>query len=373
METILAWPKLRSHECERGTQECVRHNAWYTRLQSFSMLSYLHRVVARENLSVEEARDAMLAVLGGDATTSQIAAFLVALRMKGETADEVLGFALAMREKSARVEPLVDSEPLLDTCGTGGDGGGTFNISTIAAFVAAGAGVRVAKHGNRSLSGLCGSADLLEELGIRLLTSGDEVARAIREVGIGFMFAPAFHPAMKHAQPARAELKMRTVFNLLGPLANPAGATHQLIGAPSAEAAELMANALGRLGCERAFVVHGSDGLDEVTTTGPTAVFEVTTGGVQRFSWRPGDFSVEQARMSDLAGGDRALNRQIAIAVLEGEHGARRDIVLVNAAAALVAAGVAEDLGAAMRRAAESVDSGAARKKVDELANFSGR
>jgi anthranilate phosphoribosyltransferase len=213
----------------------------------------------------------------------------------------------------------------------------------------------------------------LEELGIRLLTSADDVARAIGEVGIGFMFAPAFHPAMKHAQPARAELRMRTVFNLLGPLANPAGATHQLIGAPSVEAAELMANALVRLGTEHAFVVHGSDGLDEVTTTGPTAVLEVAGGDVRRFSWGPADFGVEQARTSDLAGGDRALNRQIAISVLECERGPRRDIVLVNAAAALMAAEVSEDLGVAMRRAAESVDSGAARKKVEELAKFSGR
>ncbi|HYL39322.1 MAG TPA: anthranilate phosphoribosyltransferase [Bryobacteraceae bacterium] len=337
------------------------------------LLPYLHRVAARENLSAEEARQAMLAVLSGQSSTPQIAAFLVALRMKGETPDELLGFARAMRERAARVEACVDSQPLLDTCGTGGDGGSTFNISTIAAFVVAGAGVRVAKHGNRSLASVCGSADLLEELGVRLETEPEGVARAIREVGIGFMFAPAFHPAMKHAQPARAELKMRTVFNLLGPLANPAGATRQLIGAPSAEAAELMANALAQLGSERSYVVHGSDGMDEVTTTGLTMVFEVTQGQVQKLSWSPADFGVALAVAADLTGGDRARNRHIAMSVLQGECGARRDIVLVNAAAALVVAGMAADLRDAMRLAAESIDSGAALKKVRKLAEFSGR
>ncbi len=315
----------------------------------------------------------MLAILGGAATTSQIAAFLVALQMKGETADEVLGFARAMREKAARVEARAGSEVLLDTCGTGGDSGRTFNVSTIAAFVVAGAGVRVAKHGNRSLSSACGSADLLEELGVRLLTSPEEVARAIREVGIGFMFAPAFHPAMKHAQPARAELKMRTVFNLLGPLSNPAGATHQLIGAPSEEAAGLMASALACLGSERVFVVHGEDGLDEVTTTGATGVWEVTRDAVGRFSWSPSDFGVEQARAADIEGGDRTRNCEIAMSVLTGERGARRDIVLVNAAAALLAAGAAGDLRGAMLLAAESIDSGAARLKLKALVEFSGR
>jgi anthranilate phosphoribosyltransferase len=337
------------------------------------LLPYLHRVASGENLSSEDAREAMLAILEGQSTTAQVAAFLVALRMKGETPQELLGFARAMREKSTRVHAAVDSQPLLDTCGTGGDGGSTFNISTVAAFVVAGAGVRVAKHGNRSLSGLCGSADLLEEFGVSLLTSPEAVACAIREVGIGFMFAPAFHPAMKHAQAARGELKMRTVFNLLGPLANPAGATRQLIGAPSVKAAELMAGALAELGSERAFVVHGSDGLDEVTTTGSTEVFEVHQNSVRRFSWNPEDFGVEPASFSDLAGGDRAVNRRIATAILEGERGPRRDIVLVNAAAALVAAGVAPNLTDAMRCAAESLDSGAAAAKLEALAKFSGR
>ena len=337
------------------------------------LLPYLHRVAAGENLSAADARQAMLAILNGEATTSQIAAFLVALRMKEETADELLGFAQAMREKAARVDASIDSEPLLDTCGTGGDGGRTFNISTIAAFVVAGAGVRVAKHGNRSLSSACGSADLLEELGIELLISPEQVARAINEAGIGFMFAPAFHPAMKHAQPARIELKMRTVFNLLGPLTNPAFATAQLIGAASDPVAARMAQALAGLNIHHAFVVHGADAMDEVTTTGPTTVFEVRGREIQKFVWNPADFGVDVAVAADLAGGDRKMNREIALSVLEGERGPRRDIVLVNAAAALVAAGRANDLRAGMRLAAESVDSGAARAKVDQLARISRR
>jgi anthranilate phosphoribosyltransferase len=334
------------------------------------LLPYLHRVAARENLSSEDARQAMLAILSGEASTPQIAAFLVGLRTKGETADELLGFARAMREKAARVDAGVDSGPLLDTCGTGGDGGSTFNISTIAAFVVAGAGVRVAKHGNRSLSSTCGSADILEALGVDISISPEQVGRSIREVGIGFLFAPLFHPAMKHAQPARLELKMRTVFNLLGPLTNPAGATRQLIGAPSIQAAELMAQALAGLSPERAFVVHGSDGIDEVTTTGQTIVYEVTRENVRRLSWNPTDFGVEQANPSDLVGGDRVENREIAAAILHSEPGPRRDIVLVNAAAALVAAGLVRDLRDGMQRAAKAVDSGAAWKKVEHLAAF---
>jgi anthranilate phosphoribosyltransferase len=332
------------------------------------LLPYLHRIAARENLSSDDARLAMLAILSGEATTPQIAAFLIGLRTKGETADELLGFALAMREKATRVD--AGPEPLLDTCGTGGDGGRTFNISTIAAFVVAGAGVRVAKHGNRSLSSACGSADILEALGIHISISPEQVGQSIRETGIGFLFAPLFHPAMKHAQPARLELKMRTVFNLLGPLTNPAGATRQLIGAPSLQAAELMAQALLGLKSERAFVVHGSDGLDEVTTTGPTAVFEVTREGVRKLEWIPSDFGVEQASSAHLAGGDKVVNCRIATAILHGERGAQRDIVLVNAAAALLAAGVVADLREAMLLAEESVNSGAARKKVEHLASF---
>ena len=337
------------------------------------LLPYLHRVATRENLSSEDARAAMLVILNGEATTAQIAAFLIGLRTKGETADELLGFARAMREKSARVDAGLDSEPLLDTCGTGGDGASTFNISTVAAFVVAGAGVRVAKHGNRSLSSACGSADILETLGVNISISPEQAGQSIREVGIGFLFAPLFHPAMKHAQPARLELKMRTVFNLLGPLTNPAGATRQLIGAPSIQSAELMAQALAGLKPERAFIVHGSDGLDEVTTTGPTTVFEVTRDQVRRLTWTPSDFGVDQASAADLAGGDRAANCAIATSILEGRRGPQRDVVLVNAAAALLASGVVEDLDQAMQKAVQSVDSGAAWDKVQRLAAFTGR
>jgi anthranilate phosphoribosyltransferase len=335
------------------------------------LLPFLRKISAREDLSAAQARDAMLVILSGQATTPQISAFLVGLRGKGETAEELLGFARAMREKAATIDVGLDSEPLLDTCGTGGDGGTTFNISTVAAFVVAGAGVRVAKHGNRSFSSQCGSADILEQLGVQVSLAPERVALAIREIGIGFLFAPLLHPAMKHAQPARVELKMRTVFNLLGPLTNPAGATRQLIGAPSAHAAELMANALAGLGPERAFIVHGSDGLDEVTTTGSTLVFEVTGSRVRSFTWTPANFGVPQATSEALRGGDRACNASVATAILQGQPGAQRDIVLVNSAAALVAAGATTDLGEAMERAAKSIDSGEARTKLHRLAEFS--
>jgi anthranilate phosphoribosyltransferase len=332
---------------------------------------FLHKIAARENLSAAQARDAMLVILNGDATTPQISAFLMGLRTKGETAEELLGFARAMRQKSAAVDAGPSSEPLLDTCGTGGDGGATFNISTVAAFVVAGAGVRVAKHGNRSLSSQCGSADILEHLGVHVSLAPERAALAIREIGIGFLFAPLLHPAMKHAQPARAELKMRTVFNLLGPLTNPARATRQLIGAPSRQAAELMACALAGLEIERAFIVHGSDGLDEVTTTGPTVVFEITGAEVRSFEWSPADFGISPANIEALRGGDRACNAAIATAVLQGQPGAQRDIVLLNSAAALLVAGAAADPREAIELAAESIDSGAAGKKLRLLAEFS--
>jgi anthranilate phosphoribosyltransferase len=333
-------------------------------------LPFLHAVVERRPLRSEEAREAMQAMLAGEVSPAQIAAFLVAMRMKGETVGELVGFARAMREVAARIDAGLDGEPLLDTCGTGGDGQSTFNISTIAAFVVAGAGVRVAKHGNRSISSQCGSADLLESLGVPVELPADCVGRAIREIGIGFLFAPAFHTAMKHAHTARVELKMRTVFNLLGPLTNPAGATAQLVGAPSEHAAELMAGALAELGLERGFVVHGSDGLDEITTTGPTVAFEINAGRVERRMLLPEDFGVERADASALKGAGKEANTAIARAIFSGSHGAPRDIVLVNASAALVAAGKASDFREGMKMARESIDSGAAWKKVEALARF---
>jgi anthranilate phosphoribosyltransferase len=336
------------------------------------LLSFLEKIAAHEDLSAPEAHQAMLIILSGAATTPQISAFLMGLRMKGETPQELLGFARAMREKTIRIDACVAPEPLLDTCGTGGGAGATFNISTIAAFVAAGAGARVAKHGNRSFSTQCGSADILEHLGVRVSQPPERIAQAIREIGIGFLFAPLLHPAMQHAQPARAELKMRTVFNLLGPLTNPAGATRQLIGAPSPHTAELMANALAGLEPERAFVVHG-DGLDEITTTGKTLVYEITVSQVRSFQWTPADFGVPQADVEHLRGGDGARNAELAAAILKGQPGPQRDIVLVNSAAALLASGLADNPLSAMELAAHSIDSGAAWTKLQKLADFTNR
>jgi anthranilate phosphoribosyltransferase len=335
-----------------------------------SLLPYLHRVVDRQNLSSADALEAMHHILSGGATPAQIAGFLVALRMKGETVDELVGFARALRQMAEPIDTGLGGEPLLDTCGTGGDGLETFNISTVVAFVVAGAGVRVAKHGNRSISSQCGSADLLEAMGVRIPMPPTECARAIREIGIGFLFAPAIHTAAKHAHPVRVDLKMRTVFNLLGPLTNPAGATAQLAGAPSAHFAELIAGALAALELERGFVVHGSDGLDEITTTGPTLAFEIRHGEVTRRTLTPDDFGVPIARPKDLKGGDLAKNVAIAREILEGAHGPRRDIVLVNAAAALVAVGRTDDFREGVARAEAAIDSGAARGMAEALARF---
>jgi anthranilate phosphoribosyltransferase len=335
-----------------------------------SLLPYMERVAERQNLSPADAESAMHAILSGQATAPQIAAFLMALRMKGPTVDELVGFARAMRRMALPVEARVPGEPLLDTCGTGGAGDGTFNISTVVAFVAAGAGVRVAKHGNRSYSGPCGSADLLESMGIRIALPPAVSARAIHEVGIGFFFAPAVHTAMRHAMPVRQDLKMRTVFNLLGPLTNPAGADAQIAGAPSAEAAELIAGALAKLGLRHGFVVHGSDGLDEITTTGPTLAFEIRDGRVERRTLEPADFAVPMASPADLKGGDKARNLEIASAVLAGARGPHRDIVIANAAAALVAAGLVETFLEGAAVAAVSLDTGAAWRKVQALLRF---
>jgi anthranilate phosphoribosyltransferase len=332
-----------------------------------SLLPFLHQVAGRRDLAAPDAQAAMGIILAGEASPAQIAAFVTALRMKGETVSELAGFARAMRQAAQVVNT---SGELIDTCGTGGDGCGTFNISTVAAFVIAGAGVRVAKHGNRSISGGPGSADLMESLGVRLSHDPDEMARAIEEVGIAFLFAPAIHMAMKHAQAVRVDLKMRTVFNLLGPLTNPAGATAQLVGAPSEATAELMAGALAELGLAHGFVVHGSDGLDEITTTGSTLAFEIRAGTVERRVLEPGDFGVPTAALADLRGGDAAENREIARAIFSGQKGPRRDIVLVNASAALVAAGRAADFVEGMAFAARSIDSGSAQAKVDRLVRF---
>lgn len=314
----------------------------------------------------------MSVLLEGQASHAEIAEFLIALKTKGETAEELAGFARAMRERSVFVDA---GGNLIDTCGTGGTGDGTFNISTVAALVMAGAGAKVAKHGNRSISSPTGgSAEMVEALGVRFAMTPEDAASAIREIGIGFLYAPHLHPAMKHAQPVRRELKMRTVFNLLGPLANPARAQSQLIGAPSREAAKLMAEALAMLGTGHAFVVHGHDGLDEISIAGPTDVYEVWTGRVEKHVWSPDDFGIRVDigvasvdLRAALRGGDGARNAEIALEILGGAIGPRRDIVMMNAAAGLVAGGRASDLRQGMNVAAHAIDSGAALDRLTQL------
>jgi anthranilate phosphoribosyltransferase len=333
------------------------------------LLPHLEKLSARQDLTAAESSDAMQAILEGRAAPAQIAGLLMALRVKGETVDELVGFARTMRRMATPFQLGINGDALLDTCGTGGDHAETFNISTVAAFVAAGAGVRVAKHGNRAVTSAkgCGSVDLLDSFGVAIPAAPEETARAIREVGIGFLFAPAVHAAMKHAAPVRAELGVRTAFNLLGPLTNPAGATAQLVGAPSERAAELLAGALAQLGLKRGFVVHGSDGLDEITTTGPTLAFEIRGGRVERRLLEPADFALRTAKPEELRGGGKTRNCEIARAVLQGEYGAPRDIVIANAAAALVAAGRVETFLEGAALAAVSIDSGAAWSKVEAL------
>ncbi len=312
----------------------------------------------------------MCRMLSGEMSTEGIADVLGFLRRKGETLSELVGFASAIREMSALL-PLGDlDEPLLDTCGTGADNNCTFNISTATAFVAAAAGLKVAKHGNRRITSQCGSADVLETLGISATLPPEQVADCIRHVGIGFLYAPLLHPAVKHAQEARLQLKGRTVFNLLGPLTNPARARLQLVGAFSVKAAEMLAHASSRLGIERAFVVHGADGLDEVSVSGPTTVFQVEDGRVQKGRWIPSDFGLQSSTVEDLRGGDPEQNADIIRNVLEGELGPRRDIVLANAAAALFLAQRATDLKSAVGLAVEAIDSGAARRKLEEVVEF---
>jgi anthranilate phosphoribosyltransferase len=326
----------------------------------------LQRLLSGAHLSADEAALAMTAVMDGAATPAQIAGLLTALRMKGETVDEITGFARVMREKAVRV--TTKRTPLVDTCGTGGDALKTFNISTTAAFVVAGAGVGVAKHGNRSVTSKCGSADVLEALGVRLDLSPEAVGRCIDAVGIGFLFARSHHPAMKHAAPVRAELGFRTVFNALGPLTNPAGATRQLIGVYDAALCEPLARALGNLGAEHVLVVHGGPGLDEVATFGETTVAEFRGGEVRAYALTARDLGLEEADPASLAPGeDTAASADLLRTVLDGAQGPRRDIVLANAGAALYVAGVAETLREGMAQAARAIDSGEARKRLDAL------
>jgi anthranilate phosphoribosyltransferase len=336
----------------------------------------LRAVVERRDLSRIEAAAAMDAIMSGGAGNAQIAAFLTALRMKGETVEELIGFAQVMREKVARVRTKTDEvaaltgtdrEMLIDTAGTGGDASGSFNVSTATAFVVAGAGLKVAKHGNRSASSLCGSADVVETLGINLELTPQQVGRCIDEVGIGFLYAPLLHTAMKHVMPARREITIRTVFNLLGPLTNPAGANAQVIGVAAASLTETLARVLAELGTFRAFVVHGADGLDEISNTGESQVSEVREGVVRTYAVRPEDLGLPRASIADLKGGDRQQNADIIRAIFAGERGPKRDIVLMNAAAALVAGARARDLKEGVELGAQAIDRGAAREKLDRL------
>ena len=355
------------------------------------ILEALHRLANHsESLSRAEASDVMAEVLTGKWRDAQIAALLIALRMKGETVEEIVGFAEAIRAAAAPlpIERAADAiavtgtgrdalagacenDSLVDTSGTGGDASGTFNISTATALVTAGAGVRVAKHGNRSISSKCGSADVVEALGVNIQLSPERAAACLREVGICFLYAPNLHPAMKQVQGVRRELRMRTMFNLLGPLTNPARANGQVVGVYSLELVEKLAQALSMLGLRRALVVHGLDGLDEITITGVTRIAEAREGAVRSYEVEPEEFGMKRASLEDISGGNANENAGIIRRVLAGDKSPCRDVVLLNAAAALVAARRAEHIGDAIRIAEKSIDTGAAAGKLAALAGFS--
>jgi anthranilate phosphoribosyltransferase len=329
----------------------------------------LARLLEGRDLSKSQAREVMNQVMRGEATPAQIGGFLVALRLKGESADEIAGCAEAMRAHVLAVRP--EREDLVDTAGTGGDGAGTFNISTAAALVAAAAGAAVAKHGNRAVSSSSGSADVLEALGFELELPAERIARSIDELGFGFLFAPSHHPAMRHAAPVRRELAARTVFNVLGPLTNPAGARAQVVGVYAPELVPTIAAVLARLGARRAFVVHGAGGIDELSPAGPNLVCEVVGGKVRKREIDPRDFGVPRCRPAQLAGGSPAENAAVVRKIFAGAQGPRREAVLLNAGGAIAAGGHALDLEEGYRIAAEAIDSGAAAARLDELVAFS--
>ena len=329
----------------------------------------IEKLGQRDDLTTEEAAAAMDLVMRGDATAAQIAGLLIGLSMKGERPAELVGFARTMRAKAVQLQKPAGE--VFDTCGTGGDRSGTFNISTAAALVVAACGVRVAKHGNRSVSSQCGSADVLEALGVRITAAPSVVERCLSNVGIAFFFAPTFHPAMRHAAPARKELGVRTAFNLLGPLTNPAGASRQIVGVPRPELTELIARSLMLLGSDRAWVVHGADGLDELSTTGHTKVSECRAGAVQTFYVHPSDFGLSKVSPESLKGADAPTNAQRIIDVLSGTPGPTRDVVLLNAGAALFVASYAESVRQGISLAAEAIDSGRARAVLSRLVEAS--
>lgn len=330
----------------------------------------IQKLVDRIDLDEAEARAAMEHLMTGQASDAQVASFLTALRMKGETAAELVAFARVMREKA---DPFWDGEApsVLDTCGTGGDRSGTFNISTAAALVVAGAGVSVAKHGNRSASSLCGSADVLEALGVNIQMPIDVLRKAVTEVGMGFLFAQRFHTSMKHVMPARIQLKVRTVFNVIGPLANPALPRYQIVGVFSPAMMDLVANALLGLNTERALVVHSNDGLDEISISAPTRVLEIRDGCIRPHLIKPEDFGATSAPLETLRGGDARANAAIIESILKGERGSRRDVVLMNAGAALMISGSASSLAEGFRQAEKSIDTGAAFRRLQLLREMS--
>jgi len=333
-----------------------------------TIVGALAKVAAGRDLTRDEAVDTMQLIMTGEVTGAQFGALMMGLHLKGETVDEMAGFASVMRDHALRVRA---GDVVLDTCGTGGDGAETFNISTTAAFVVAAAGACVAKHGNRAMSSRCGSADVLEELGVAVGLGPAGVEQTIRETGMGFMFAPAFHPAMKHAAGPRRELRVRTVFNILGPLTNPAHARYQVLGVADGRIAEKMAEVLRELGSRHALVVHGEDGLDEITLNGPSQVYELKDGAVRCYEITPEEFGLSRAPLESIRGGDREANAHITRAVLAGEHGPPRDVVLLNAAAALVAADLASDIRDGIEVARRALDNGAGAAKLDAFAHSS--
>lgn len=327
------------------------------------------KLVEKKSLALTEAETVMQEIMAGQATQSQIGSFLTAMRMKGETPEEIAGCARAMRANSLKVK--TKQKNLVDTCGTGGDQAGTFNISTIVAFLVAGAGLAVAKHGNRSVSSHCGSADLLEALGVNMGLGVDEVGQCIDEVGIGFLFAPSLHPAMRNVQAPRQEMGIRTIFNILGPLTNPASASIQLIGVYAPQLTETVAQVLNLLGTSRAMVVHGANGLDELSVTGDNRITYLRDGKLTTFHLDPRELGIPQVAVAELQGGTPRENAGIALELLQGERSPRRNVVLLNAAACFVAAGKAADFQKGLVMAAEAVDSGNALKKLDQLIQFS--
>ncbi len=328
----------------------------------------IKKVAEKKDLDRKEMMVCMDEIMSGQATPAQIGSFITALRLKGETIEEITGAAMVMREKATRIE--VDGVRLVDTCGTGGSGKDVFNVSTASAFVVSGAGLKVAKHGNRGVSSLCGSADVIKALGVNIDVKPAKVKECIEKVGIGFLFAPLFHGAMKHAIGPRREIGIRTIFNILGPLTNPAGADCQVLGVYRQELTELLANALKNMGTKKAFVVHGRDGLDEITITDRTRVSELNNDRVRTYNVRPQDFGVKTAKLADIKGGSVGDNVNIINEILAGRKGPKQDIVLVNASAALVAGGLAPNFKRGVEIARVSIESGKAKEKLDQLVKF---